>query len=162
MKYMLLIPALIALAMPAAGIARKKPVFDPAILSAPTISAQPVALMIAGFDGDGDGVVTRAEYDAGVERTFRQGDADKDGALSLIELGNWAEHWLGNRGAIPGQYDLDRDGDDRVSLSEYQTEFARRFLELDRDRNGVLTRSELILLTAPRAAAPDRRVAPPR
>lgn len=162
MKYLLLIPALIALGMPSIGVARKKPVFDPAILSAPTISAQPVALMIAGFDSDGDGVVTRAEYDAGVERTFRHGDADKDGAMSLIELGNWAEHWLGNRGAIPGQYDLDRDGDDRVSLPEYQTEFGRRFLELDRNRDGVLARSELILLTAPRAAAPDRRIVPPR
>lgn len=156
MRKMLALAAMLALALPAAGHARKKPAFDPAMLSAPTISARPVALMIAAFDSDGDGVVTRVEYDAGIERSFRHGDQDSDGSMSLIELGNWALHWLGDRGAIPGQYDFDRDGDDRVSEAEYKTEFARRFLELDRNRDGLLVRSELILLSRPRAIGKQR------
>lgn len=132
------------------ALAAKKPEPDPAELSAPTISAAPVALMIAGFDNDGDTRVTRAEFDAGIDRSFKSGDANGDGAITLIELSGWAQTWLGNAGALPGQYDFDRDGDDRVSSAEYKAEYARRFAELDKNKDGALIRAELITLTAPR------------
>lgn len=146
----------ILLTLPVALDARKKPgaEAEPVILSAPTISATPVAVMIAGLDRDGDTRVTRAEFDAGVERSFRNGDVNADGQIALLELSGWAQGWLGNPGALPGQYDFDRDGDDRVSLDEFKAEFGRRFVELDRDKDGVLVRAELITLTAPRFQRP--------
>ncbi|RJF90826.1 EF-hand domain-containing protein [Sphingomonas cavernae] len=130
--------------------ARKPPPIDPALLSAPTISATPAAVMIAGFDRDQDTRVTRAEFDAGLDRSFKHGDTNADAQISLIELSGWAQSWLGHSGALPGQYDFDRDGDDRVSRDEYRVEFNRRFAEMDKDKDGVLVRAELITLSSPR------------
>lgn len=155
------IGACVLLLAAGSGQARKPPKIDPALLSAPTISATPVAVTVAGFDRDQDARVTRAEFDAGLERSFRHGDANGDGQISLLELTGWAQTWLGNAGAIPGQYDFDRDGDDRISFAEYKTEFDRRFAELDKDKDGAIVRSELITLTSPRFQ-PQQRGTPPK
>ncbi len=48
---------------------------------------------------------------------------------------------------------LDRDGDGRISLSEYQTHLTRGFLEMDRDGDRVLRGDEL-----PVASAKPRRL----
>jgi Ca2+-binding EF-hand superfamily protein len=141
----LLIP-LLALATMAE--AKKPP--EPTQPTRPTLSATPVAVMIAAFDRDGDTRVTRAEFDAGVERSFKAGDRNGDGLISLLELGPWSEAWLGNAYALPGQFDLDSDGDDKISPEEFRADFARRFDAMDKDRDGVLVRSELIVLTLPR------------
>lgn len=119
--------------------------------------------MMAGFDQDGDARVTRSEFDAGVARSFKSGDANGDGAISLIELTNWSTTWLGNPYALPGLYDFDREGeDDRISQVEYSAEFDRRFRALDKDGDNTLVRAELVVLTTPRQA-PERggRRAPP-
>ena len=154
----LLIPLLMLAAPAPAQDKQKEKAPDPLTMpTRPTISATPVAIMIAGFDRDADARVTRAEFDAGVEHSFKAGDANGDGAISLIELSNWAATWLGNAGALPGQYDFDREGeDDRISADEYRAEFGRRWDSLDKDRDGVLTRAELIVLTMPRPAMPER------
>lgn len=146
MRALVLLIPLLALATMAD--AKKEP--EPTQPTRPTLSATPVAVMIAGFDSDGDTRVTRAEFDAGVERSFKSGDRNGDGLISLLELGPWSEAWLGNAYALPGQYDLDGDGDDKISPAEFRTEFAKRFDAMDKDRDGVLARSELIVLTMPR------------
>ncbi|MBY8821008.1 EF-hand domain-containing protein [Sphingomonas colocasiae] len=143
------------LALATVAGAKKEP--EPTQPTRPTLSASPAAVMIAGFDSDGDTQVTRAEFDAGVERSFKSGDRDGDGLISLLELGPWSERWLGNAYALPGQYDLDRDGDDKVSPAEFRAEFSRRFDAMDKDRDGVLVRSELIVLTMPRLDPRDRK-----
>jgi len=147
MRALVLLIPLMALAIPAEA-KKKEP--EPTQPTRPTLSATPVAVMIAAFDRDGDTRVTRAEFDAGVERSFKSGDRNGDGFISLLELGPWSEAWLGNAYALPGQYDLDTDGDDRISPEEFRAEFARRFDAMDKDRDGVLVRSELIVMTMPR------------
>lgn len=148
---------LILLAVISWPVLAKKP-DPPAEPTRPTISATPLSVMIAGFDKDGDARVTRAEFDAGVSRSFRSGDANGDGAISLIELTSWSTTWLGNAYALPGLYDFDREGDDdRISEVEYRGEFDRRFKALDRDNDGALLRAELILLTMPRNTDDGRR-----
>lgn len=153
MRALILLVPLMALATMAG--AKKEP--EPTQPTRPTLSATPVAVMIAGFDSDGDTRVTRAEFEAGVERSFRSGDRNGDGLISLLELGPWSEAWLGNAYALPGQYDLDSDGDDKISPAEFRAEFARRFDAMDKDRDGVLVRSELIVLTMPRLDPRDRK-----
>jgi len=143
--FALLIPLL---AIAAVADAKKAP--EPALPTRPTLSATPAAVMIAAFDADGDTRVTRAEFDAGVMRSFKSGDRNGDGVISLLELGPWSEAWLGNAYALPGQFDFDSDGDDKVSLEEFRAEFGRRFDAMDTDKDGVLVRSELIVMTMPR------------
>jgi Ca2+-binding EF-hand superfamily protein len=135
----------------------KKPA-PPAEPTRPTISASPISVMIAGFDKDGDARVSRSEFEVGVARSFKSGDANGDGAISLIELTSWATNWLGNAYALPGLYDFDREGDDdRISEGEYRAEFDRRFKGLDQDGDGALVRAELILLTMPRPDPNEKR-----
>lgn len=131
--------------LPSAAIARKEEAYVP---SAPTIVASPLALAIASFDRDGDLEVTRAEFDAEVLRSFARGDRDGDGVMGLIELSAWAVATLGNATALPGAFDFDRDGDDKISRAEFVAYFGRQFAALDSDRDGKLVRSELVQLIA--------------
>jgi hypothetical protein len=114
-----------------------------------TITAAPVALMITGFDRDGDLRVTRAEYDAGVKQSFDSIAQGRD-KLSPIDFDHWGERWLGNSGALPGRMDFDTDGDERVSWTEFMTCFAQIFQGYDADGDGVITRAELLSVGAPR------------
>jgi hypothetical protein len=124
---------------------RQQPGYQP---PPPTIVATPLALAIAGFDRDGDMTVAKAEFDAGVARSFESADKDHNGKLSLFELANWADAALGNRGALPGQFDFDRDGDDSISRGEFTALFDARFATFDKDGNKVLRRSELVTFAA--------------
>ena len=138
-------------AVPSTATKKEEPRYQP---PPPTIVATPLALALAGFDRDGDMIVTKAEFDAGVARSFAFGDRDHDGKMSLLELADWSEVALGNRGALPGQFDFDRDGDDSISRDEFIGYFNARFAALDTNKNGALERSELVTF-APQA--PGRR-----
>jgi hypothetical protein len=126
--------------------------------------AEPVALMLAGLDSNGDTVVDRSELSAGAARAFRAADADRSGEVSLIELANWSRAWLGSTSARPGRFDFDRDQSDSISAGEMAAEFMRRFARLDTDRDDRLQRSELLTLArvtrAGEAAGPDRQRQP--
>jgi len=145
--------ALFSAAAASAAQKREEPGYQP---PPPTIVATPLALAIAAFDRDGDLVVGRAEFEAGMLRAFAAADSDKDGKVSLIELANWSEVTLGSRGALPGQFDFDKDGDDSISRDEFLGLLNTRFATLDVDRDGGLRRSELVSM-APTPTRPGRR-----
>jgi hypothetical protein len=109
----------------------------------PLMIAEPVAMAIAAFDADGDAVVTRAEFDAGVRRSF---DAVAKGQASIgyIAFGDWADRWLGNRNALPSPFEVDGDGDNLISLTELQARFALFWDRFDRDKDGRILRNELL------------------
>jgi Ca2+-binding EF-hand superfamily protein len=115
---------------------------------------EPAATLIATFDADGDARVTRAELDAGVRRSFGTIDTVKTGSLGFIAFADWAERFLGDRNALPSPFETDRDGDDRVSLAELQAKLTEFFNRYDRDKDGVVTRAELLTIRA-RAYAED-------
>ncbi len=54
--------------------------------------------------------------------------------------------WLGDRAALPGPFEVDRDNDNRIGLAELQGRIAAIFARMDRDGNGVLTRAELLTI----------------
>ncbi len=136
---------LVALASTSAAAQRREEPYRP---TAPTITATPFTLAVAGFDRDGDLLVSRAEYDAGAAAAFARADQDGNGRISLIELSAWSVATLGNSGAIPGQFDFDKDGDDSISRQEFLGLFAERFATLDVDKDNVLKRAELISFAA--------------
>lgn len=113
-----------------------------------TIVAEPVALMIAACDANGDAKVTRAELDACVKRSFAAVDTGNAGSIGYIGYSDWALLWLGDRNALPSPFTIDTDGDNRITLAELQAQFATLFARFDTDKDGVLTRAELLTIKA--------------
>ncbi|MBX3594255.1 MAG: EF-hand domain-containing protein [Sphingomonas sp.] len=111
----------------------------------PLMIAEPVAMAIAAFDADGDAVVTRAEFDAGVRRSF-ESVAKGQPSIGYIAFGDWADRWLGNRNALPSPFEVDSDGDNRITLAELQARFDLFFTRFDGDKDGRIVRSELLTL----------------
>jgi Ca2+-binding EF-hand superfamily protein len=155
MRLLLLLAAFVATPALAQRAAPAPAAPTPAPQPAANLIVEPVGMMIAAFDADGDGRVTRAEFDAGLRHSFDAIDTDRKGSLSYIGFGDWAERWLGNRNALPSPFEVDRDGDNRISFAELADRFDLFFARFDLDKDGVITRAELVILrTAP---APERR-----
>ena len=138
----------------------------PAVPAIPTLPAQPPATMvvepvgmaIAGFDTDADGRTSTGELTAGVRRSFEAIDTARAGSLGYIAFADWAERWLGDRNALPSPFETDTDGDDRITLAELQAQFARVVARLDRNKDGAVSRAELLTIRAsvPRERPPEK------
>ena len=111
-----------------------------------TMVVEPVAMMIAAFDSDGDGRTTRAEMEAGVKRSYDLIDTTHQGSIGYLQFADWAERWLGDRNALPSPFDVDKDSDNRITLAELQAHFSRLFSRFDRDRDGAISRAEALTI----------------
>jgi hypothetical protein len=111
-----------------------------------TVMAEPIALAFAGWDGDGDGRTSRAEAMAGAGRSFAALDAGRRGSIGYIGFADWAERWLGDRAALPSPFEIDADADDRISKAEFDAGMTRAFDRIDKDKDGVLTRAEMLTI----------------
>jgi len=150
MRLLPLLPALLFAACPAFAQQAAPPAPQRAAAAAQsTIIAEPVAMMIAAFDTDGDARVTRAEFDAGVAHSFDSIDTGHKGAIGYIAFAEWSERWLGDRNALPNPFEVDTDGDNRITLGELVARFDLFFARFDLNKDGVLTRSELLTLRNP-------------
>jgi len=152
----LLVPLLLQAAAPpsspgAPAVTPRGPGQPPA-----TLMFEPVAMLIASF-GDGAGRTSRAAMQAGVARTFAAVDTAGAGSLGYIAFADWAERWLGDRNALPSPFEVDADGDNRITLAELQAAFARTFDRLDVDRDGQLTRAELLTIRGLAGGDPTER-----
>ncbi|MDV3458345.1 EF-hand domain-containing protein [Sphingomonas sp. HF-S4] len=124
-----------------------------------TMIVEPVAMMIAAFDADGDARVTRVEFDAGLRRSFDAIDTRRTGSLGYIAFSDWSERWMGDRNTLPSPFETDRDGDNRISFDELAARFDLLFARFDKDKDGVIVRSELVTVRpqAPRPPNDGRR-----
>jgi Ca2+-binding EF-hand superfamily protein len=111
-----------------------------------TMVVEPVAMMIAAFDADGDGKTTRAEMEAGVKRSYDLIDTAHQGSIGYLQFADWAERWLGDRNALPSPFDVDKDTDNRITLPELQAHFSRLFSRFDRDQDGAISRAEALTI----------------
>ncbi|KQM63321.1 calcium-binding protein [Sphingomonas sp. Leaf17] len=141
---MIAVPALIATLI----AAQTTPLVAPTARAQPpaTILAEPAALFIAGCDADGDARVTRAELTACIAKAHATADGAAAGTVGYIAFADWAQRWLGDRNALPGPYEVDTNGDNRIALPELQAAFARYFIRYDIDKDGIVTRAELVTL----------------
>src|SRR5690606_19214033 len=80
---------------------------------------RPAGLLLASFDSDGDYRIAPAELEAGIGRAFASADTDDDGAVSLIELGDFRARAFGAREALPGPFTFDANQDGAVSRAEF-------------------------------------------
>lgn len=123
----------------------------------PVLVVEPVAMMMATFDSDGDGRVTRDEMRRGVQHSFEVIDTAKSGKLGYILFSDWASKWLGDPNALPSAYETDADSDNQITLTELQAKFDQIFARLDKDKDGVLSRAELLTIRANPGGYGDRR-----
>ena len=156
MRLVLLVLGLTAAAPAAAQQQQAAPVTPLPAQPPALVTAEPVAMMIAAFDRDGDARVTREEFAAGLRQSFDSIDARKAGSLGYIAFSDWSERWLGNRNTLPSPFGTDRDGDGKITYVELAARFDQFFTRFDLDKDEVLVRSELLTFRMP-AIAPDGR-----
>lgn len=100
------------------------------------------------FDGNGDGQVSRAEFDQARQAQFARTENDGDGALNQDEYLAEYEDRLDRHVATQtsgsdkqtrvrfGSLDVDKDG--RMTFAEYQASGKRTFAAADRNHDGVV------------------------
>lgn len=115
--------------------------------------------LLVRVDGNGDGKVTRAEFDGDRPEQARRGsrsqriverrqllfsfyDRNGDGLIEKAEYeaGRAEELEFAKRKRL---HALDRNGDGKVTLEEYTADARFRFLRLDLDRDGRITAADL-------------------
>lgn len=120
---------------------------------------------LALFDGNGDGDVTRAEFDDARKAQFARTDTQADGALSedeyLVEFEDRLDRHVANAVANDRQTrvrfeSMDGDKDGKLSFAEYQVSGKRTFEAADRNRDGTVDAADAKLPPPPR---PERRPA---
>lgn len=104
---------------------------------------------MAWLDSDGDGAVSRSEFDAGGKSRFAESDTDGDGQLSAEELEAAHERMREQmRSERAGRHQnralarFDADGNGLVSREEFDAARAGLFEQLDADGDGVLRPDE--------------------
>jgi hypothetical protein len=102
------------------------------------------ALLLVGFDADGDLATTDAEIAAGLAREFARADINGDGTLAPIEFQNWANAALGGSQLGPYRLDFDRNVDNSITRAEFDAEITARADIYDADGDGRLVRQEFV------------------
>jgi len=114
------------------------------------------------LDANGDGVVTREEMTAEVERTFAGYDRNGDGKLTADEYSGPG----GVRSAMGGfvkqhAKELDANGDGVITREELLNTALRMFDKADANHDGRLTPDELAMPGGEPSAKPDGGQPPP-
>lgn len=87
----------------------------------------------ASADANGDGVITREEYLAGVDARFAKMDANKDGKISADERPQMGGRMMGHG---------DGNGDGAITLEEMRAQSLQRFDRLDTNKDGKIDQAE--------------------
>jgi len=91
-------------------------------------------------DANNDGVLTRAEFDAGRNTHFAQLDANSDGALSRGEMrGMRGGHRGGGMHSLRG---ADANNDGNITRDEFLARPIEHFDRLDANHDGVISAAE--------------------
>lgn len=110
--------------------------------------------MMARFDTNGDGLISKAENRAMVEARFARMDADKDGTVEAGEgrKGMGKAKWKrgadrrgpgGPGGPAMAMKKADTNGDGAISKAEFDAQSAQRFAKLDTNSDGKIDAAEM-------------------
>jgi Ca2+-binding EF-hand superfamily protein len=125
------------------------------VLSAPAHAAAPMSSERAdeqfrAADANGDGVVTRAEFQAHRAGQWPRFDHDGDGWFSRDDLPRFAQgRWDGER-LTTLRRQFDRNGDGRIARAEYLSGPTTVFDAADTNRDDAVSQAEVRALAARR------------
>lgn len=103
--------------------------------------ARAAAAMFDRFDINGDGKITREEFDEANAQRFEQLDVNKDGSITFEEL--TAQSKGQNAQRMRALFDhADKNGDGRLDKDEFAAISDMQFERIDINGDGVITREE--------------------
>lgn len=148
------------------------------MLGAPAAVAAPHggSAFIHDYDTDGDGQVTRAEFDAVRGQRYRATDIDADGSVDeteyVAEYAGRLALQLAQSGREPDKKEeerlrqlrqarvrfdaLDRNKDGRIDRAEYDASGAAAFARQDDDKDGTVTPADAAATRAKRERRPQQ------
>lgn len=100
---------------------------------------QPISALFIAMDSNKDKATSRAEMQSGVQTEW----ASFETAPSAITFAQWSLINLGSTDANPGFMRFDRDFNGVVTEEEFKSEFERSFDRADKNKDGLLERSEM-------------------
>ncbi len=101
----------------------------------------PIAALMIDMDINKDKVVDRSELTAGIQSEWAEFDS-KPGA---IRFSQWSKTALGSTDALPNFMSFDRDFNGTITDSEFSTQLEAEFNRLDKNADGRLERSEMLV-----------------
>lgn len=120
------------------------------------IQARPIALMFAGMDVNRDKRVTREEAATAISADWLSLSPSMTNKIGAFKIQDWALETLGSAEARPSRISFDRNLDNQVSGDEFEHRLLSAFDTMDEDKDGVLTRAELVYLSAARIRREER------
>jgi len=102
---------------------------------------QPIAIVFAGMDKDGNKLISRAELKDGTIAewsTFNQ-------RPSAAYFAQWSLKNLGSTDAMPTFMSFDRDFNGVITANEFSEQFESAFQRMDKNNDGQLERSEMLI-----------------
>jgi hypothetical protein len=101
------------------------------------------ALLFVQFDGDGDYVTTKAEAEAGAQREWARASGGA-AVLTPIKFDIWSEKALGGPNLGPYRLAFDSNVNNEITATEFAGAIIAKFDVWDKDKNGALTRPEMV------------------
>ncbi len=116
-------------------------------LSVSLLSAAPSdrpgpGMMLQHLDSDGDGQITKEEFDTGRGERFNSIDTDSNGSLSIGEMDQMRE--AKREKMRQSRFErMDQDNSGAVTEEEFNIHGLDMFSGMDADQNGVVSQSEI-------------------
>jgi hypothetical protein len=123
---------------------------------------RPGGQLLASFDVNGDGVISKQELLAGAQAAFEAADANHDGVVSGLEQTAWATSYGGINDVLSNPMMFDSNLDHLVSKDEFIAG-VMRLAEPAKDSTGGVPVSKLMIAERPdnRRERPDVLQTPP-
>ena len=112
-------------------------------------SILPGATLLIGFNRNEDYQIDKNEFISGRQSSFENADLNSNGVINPSEFRAWHAKAIGVRGALPNFYHFDRNFNDLITRSEFNSGLDRLFASADKNNDEVIGFYELVSLKVP-------------